>query len=171
MRAGEAEPDLFGIEDEDAAIIERDFPWLPGGFVAVVGVLPVEAGFIVIGGDPLFDSLPGWLDRLESLDVERGIRWWRDVDESLPHAQQPQKKLDFFRLNEGFDFLHGAFAAGALEGICSPGGEDEVAPEGFHRLSARGWWRDEEGFGFGWRRFFGGWFFRFGRVMPRDLLE
>ena len=58
MRAGEAEPDLFGIEDEDAVIAERDFLGLPGGFVAVVRVLPVEGRFIVIGRNPLFDGLP-----------------------------------------------------------------------------------------------------------------
>lgn len=44
------QPGSIGIEDEDAAIIERDFPWLPGGFVAVVRVLIVEAAFIVISG-------------------------------------------------------------------------------------------------------------------------
>ncbi len=32
-----AQPDLIGVEDEDAVIIERDFFGLPGGFVAVVG--------------------------------------------------------------------------------------------------------------------------------------
>lgn len=133
MKAGEAQPDLIGIKDEDAILIERDFPGLPVGFVALVGVLPVEAGLIVIGGDPLFDGLPGWLDGLKGVDVERGIRWWRDVDESLPKAEQAQKKLGLLGLDEGFDLPHGAFAAGALEGIGSPGGEDEVAPEGFHR--------------------------------------
>ncbi len=35
---------------------------------------------VVIGGDPLFDGLPGWLDGLEGVDVERGIRWWRGID-------------------------------------------------------------------------------------------
>jgi hypothetical protein len=29
----------------------------------VVGILPVEARLIVIGGDPLLDGLPGWLER------------------------------------------------------------------------------------------------------------
>ena len=128
IRAGEAQPDSIGIEDEDAAIIERDFSGLPAGFVAVVGVLPVEADLIVIGRNPLFDGLPGRLDGLKGLDVEGGIggRW--DIDESLPHAHQAQKKLNFLGLNESFDFPHGAFAAGALEGIGTPGSEDEVAP-------------------------------------------
>ncbi len=67
IRAGEAEPGLFGIEDEDAVIIERDFFGLPGGFVAVARVLPVEADFIVIGRNPLFDGLPGRLEGFESL--------------------------------------------------------------------------------------------------------
>lgn len=66
------QPGLIDIEDEYAIIIERDFSGLPLGFVAVVRVLPVEAGLIVIGGNPLFDGLPGWLDGLESLDVEGG---------------------------------------------------------------------------------------------------
>ena len=35
-----------------------------GGFVVVVGVLPVEADFIVIGGYPLFEGRPGWPDGL-----------------------------------------------------------------------------------------------------------
>jgi hypothetical protein len=38
------------LEDNGAATIERGFLGLPGGFVAVVGVLPVEAGFIFISG-------------------------------------------------------------------------------------------------------------------------
>ena len=165
IRAGKVQPGSIDIEDEDAIIIERDFSGLPLGFVAVVRVLPVEAGFIVIGGDPLFDGLPGWLDGLESLNIEGGIGWWRDVNKALPHPEETKEKLDFFRLNEGFDFPHGAFAAGALEGIGSPGGEDEVAPEGPHGLSVRWWWRDEERVRF--RRWcllliFGGWFFRFG---------
>jgi hypothetical protein len=62
------QPGSIDIEDENAILIERDFPWLPGGFVAVVGVLPVEAGFIVIGGNPLFDGLAGWLNGLEGID-------------------------------------------------------------------------------------------------------
>ncbi len=31
--------------------------------------MPVEAGFIVIGGDPLFDGLPGGLDGLGGVDL------------------------------------------------------------------------------------------------------
>jgi len=119
------QPDSIGIEDEDAVIAERDFFRLPGGFVAVVGVPTGVADpgysdkFVVIGRDPLLDGLPGRLDGLESLDVERGIRWWWNVDEPFPHAQQPQKKLDLLGLNKGFDSAHGAFATGALEGIGS----------------------------------------------------
>jgi hypothetical protein len=59
IRAGKVQPGLIGIEDEDAAIIERDFFGLPGGFVALEGVFPVEGRFIVIGGDSLFDACQG----------------------------------------------------------------------------------------------------------------
>lgn len=121
------QPGLIDIKNEDAVLIERDFYRLPRGFVAVVGVLPVEGRFIVIGRNPLFDGLPGRLDGIESLDVEGWIRRWRDVDEALPHPQESKEKLDLLGLDEGFDSAHGAFAAGALEGIGSPGGEDEVA--------------------------------------------
>jgi hypothetical protein len=64
MRACKAQPDSIGTEDQDEGIFERDFSGLPGGFVAVVRVLPVEAGLIGIGGDPMFDGLPGWLEGL-----------------------------------------------------------------------------------------------------------
>ena len=57
--------DSIAIENEDATIAERDFFRLPTGFVALVGVLPAEAGLIIIGRNPLFDGLPGWLDGLE----------------------------------------------------------------------------------------------------------
>jgi hypothetical protein len=50
--------------------------------------------------------------------------------------------------------LHGAFAAGALEGIAAPHLEDEVAPEGAHVAGpAFGRGGDEEDLG--GRRFFG----------------
>ena len=110
----------------------------------MVAVLPAEAGFIVIGRNPLLDGLPGRLDGLEALDVERGFGRWRNIQESFPEAHQAQEELNFFGLNEGFDFPHGAFATGALEGIGSPGGEDEVAPKGPHGRGARGGRWDEE---------------------------
>jgi hypothetical protein len=59
IRAGKAQPSSIGIGDEDAIIAERDFLGLPGEFVAVVGVLPVEGRFIVIGGNSLFDACQG----------------------------------------------------------------------------------------------------------------
>ena len=58
IRAGKAQSNSIGIEDNDAAIAERDFLGLPGGFVAGLGVLRVEAGVVVTGRDPLFDGLP-----------------------------------------------------------------------------------------------------------------
>lgn len=70
MRTDARLPGSVGIENEDAAIAEEDFPWLPAGFVVVLSVEPLEAGLIVIGGYPCFDGLPGWIDRLESLDVD-----------------------------------------------------------------------------------------------------
>jgi hypothetical protein len=76
------------------------------------------------------------------------------------------EKLDLLGLDEGFDFPHGAFAAGALEGIGSPGGEDKVAPKGPHGLGACGGWWDEERVGFRWRLrgfFVRGFFFLWGR--------
>lgn len=105
---------------------------------------------VVIGGDPLFDGLPGWLDGIEGVDVEGWIGWWRDIDEALPKTEEPQKELDLLGLDEGFDFPHGAFATGALEGIGSPGGEDEVAPKGPHGLGAGGGRWDEERVRFRW---------------------
>jgi hypothetical protein len=60
IRTGEAQPDLFGVEDEDAVIAERDLSGVPTGFVADVYVLAVEADRTV--RYPLFDGMPGWLD-------------------------------------------------------------------------------------------------------------
>jgi hypothetical protein len=56
-----------------AALTERDFSGLPGGFVAVlvmpsgVTALCYNYNLIVIGGDPLFNGLPWRLDWLEGL--------------------------------------------------------------------------------------------------------
>lgn len=80
IRASGYQPDLLGIHDEDAVLIKQDSSGLPVGFVAVMHVLTVEAGFVVIGGDPLFDGLPGWF---EGVDVEREIGRLRDADEAL----------------------------------------------------------------------------------------
>ena len=52
-------PASIGIENQDAFIIERDFRRLPSGFVALMGVEPLEDRLIVIGGYPLPDGLPG----------------------------------------------------------------------------------------------------------------
>lgn len=48
------QPGLNDIKDENAILSELDLFRLPGGFVVVLGVLPVEADFIIIGGDPFF---------------------------------------------------------------------------------------------------------------------
>jgi len=89
MRAFATQPGSIGIKNENAVIIERDFSGLPFGFVAVVRVLPVEAGFIAIGGDPLFDGLPGWLDGLdlfENYDPALLRRIQRHIHSHFPNA-------------------------------------------------------------------------------------
>jgi hypothetical protein len=59
IRAGEAQPGSIGIGDEDAVLTELEFPGLPGGFAAVVGVPTgvIDPGYsdkvVVIGGNPL----------------------------------------------------------------------------------------------------------------------
>jgi len=78
--------DSIAIENEDAAIAERDFSRVPTGFVALVGFLPVEAGPIVIGGDPLFDGLPGGLDGLKG---DRGTAVTRSsLTATVPRVSQ-----------------------------------------------------------------------------------
>ncbi len=65
------QPGSISIEDEDAVISERDFAGLPGEFVALVGVLPMEADFIVIDEDPMLDGPPGWFNGLGVVDLLR----------------------------------------------------------------------------------------------------
>jgi hypothetical protein len=110
-------------------------------------VEPVEVRLVV--GDPFFDCLPGWFDRLHGLDVERR-RWWAgELDNALPEAVEPQEKFDLLGAFDGTYEFHGSFAARALERIGSPYFEDEVAPEGSHGAGAllRGC-GDEEDLGF-----------------------
>ena len=111
-------------------------------------VEPVEVGFVV--GDPFLDRLPGWLDRLHGLDVERRRRWAGELDDAFPQAVETEEEFDLLGPFDGTCEFHGSFAARALEWIGSPDFEDEVAPEGTHGASAllgRCW--DEEDFGLG----------------------
>jgi len=50
IRTGEAQPDLFGIEDEDENIFELEFLGIPVDLIVVVSVLPTKAGLTVISG-------------------------------------------------------------------------------------------------------------------------
>jgi hypothetical protein len=68
LRAWAAQFRSLGIEDDDVVSSEWNFLGLPEGFVAMVGVLAVDADFIVIAGDSLLDGLPWWLNELEGVD-------------------------------------------------------------------------------------------------------
>ena len=113
---------------------------------------PIEVRIVI--GDPLFNGLPRGLDGLHGVDVER--RWWwaGKLDDAFPETLEAEEKFDLFRLAEGADRLHGARAAGTLNGITTPNLEDEVAPEGAHVASPTlGRCGDEEDLG---GRCFGG---------------
>lgn len=75
---------------------------------------PIEVRIVI--GDPLLDRLPRGLDGLHGVDVER--RWWRagKLDDAFPETLEAEEKFDLFRLAEGADRLHGARAAGTLDG-------------------------------------------------------
>ena len=108
-------------------------------------VEPIEVGFFV--GNPFLDRLPGRLDGLHRLDVE--WRRWRarELDDSFPQTVEAEEKFDLLGALDGTDEFHGSFAARALEWVCSPDFEDEIAPQGTHGAGAlfrRG--GDEENF-------------------------
>ena len=71
-----------GIEDEDGTVSAGDFDWLPG-CRALVEEVEIRHRIIVIW-NPFADGLPGRFDRLEGLDVEGRVGWWRDVDGAFP---------------------------------------------------------------------------------------
>ena len=113
---------------------------------------PIEVRIVI--RNPLLDRLPRGLDGLHGVDVER--RWWwaGKLDDAFPETLEAEEKFDLFRLAEGADRLHGARAAGTLNGITTPNLEDEVAPEGAHVASPTlGRCGDEEDLG---GRCFGG---------------
>ena len=112
MRAVLIQQGSIGIEDEDAVISERDFLGPPRGFVAVVGALPVEAGLIVIGGNPLFDGLPGQLDGLEGADVEGQVANPRAGEVSQSH-REPEPEGPYRRRREGSGEVRAVLQLGA----------------------------------------------------------
>jgi hypothetical protein len=68
------------IEDEGAAVSERDFGWLPrGALVILTGIIPYRLPFLVepiqirfVIGNPFLNGLPGWFDGLHGFDVKGG---------------------------------------------------------------------------------------------------
>ena len=107
----------------------------------------VEVGLVV--WNQLIDRLPGWLDRLHGLDVERR-RWWAgELDDAFPQAVETEEEFDLLGAFDGSGKFHGSLAAGALERIGTPDFEDEVPPEGTHGAGGL-FWRggDEEDLGF-----------------------
>jgi len=141
------------IEDEDAAVSERDFGWLPrGALVILTGIIPYRLPFLVepiqirfVIGNPFLDGLSGWLDGLHGFDIEGRRRWTGKMDDSFPEAVKTEEELDFLATEEGADGLHGALAAWALEGVAAPHLKDEVTPEGSHIAGpAFGWCGDED---------------------------
>ena len=97
-------------------------------------VEPIKIRFFV--GYPFFDRLPGWLDRLHGLDVERRRRWARKLNKPLPKPVETEEEFDLLGTLHGPGEFHGSFAAWALERGGSPDFEDEVAPERAHVTGA-----------------------------------
>jgi len=123
-----------------------------GTFWLAFLVEPIEIWSVI--RDPLFNGLPGGLDRLHGFDIEWRWRWSRERDDSFPQAVEAEKKFDLLRAEEGADALHGAWATGTLEGVTTPDFENEIAPERAHVASPTfGWCGNEEDLG---GRCFGG---------------
>ena len=78
----------------------------------------------IVSRNPFADGLPRWLDRLERLDVEGRVRWWRDVDDAFPKSVEAEEEFDFTGAEEGVHDFHGALAARALERGGTPHAED-----------------------------------------------
>jgi hypothetical protein len=136
-----------GIENEDGAVSAGDLDRLAGSGALVE---EVETRLRIVVGDPFADRLPRWLDGFEGFDVEGRVGWWRKVDDTLPEAVETKEELDFAGADDGADALHGGLAAGALERVGAPDGEDEVAPERAHGAGGnRGRRRDDGRFRYG----------------------
>ena len=127
------------IEDEDVTVFERNLDRL-AGFGALVE--KVRGWVIIVSRNPFPDGLPGRLDGLEGLDVERRVGRRRDVDDGFPEPMEAEEEFDFTGPEEGIHYVHDGVAAGALERVGAPHAEDEVAPEGAHGAGGgfRGWW-------------------------------
>lgn len=97
------------FEDQDAAVVQLDFGCLPClTLVESVGIAirwipgtvePVEVRLFI--GDPFLDRLPGRLDRLHGLDIER--RRWRagELDDAFPKAVETEEEFNFGRISPG----------------------------------------------------------------------
>jgi len=103
----------IAIEDQDIAVVAWDFDWLPGlsPLIEPVGLF----GFVIVW-NPFANRLPGRFDGLEGLDVEGWVGWWRDVDDALPKAAEPEEEFDFAGVEEGAGALHDGLAAGHWSG-------------------------------------------------------
>ena len=144
---------LCGIENQCLAVSKRDFLGLPSGALVILpGIIPFRCPFLVepvkirfVVGDPVLDSLPGWLDGLHGFDVE-GRRWRaREMNDAFPEAVEAEEEFDLAGAQVGAHGFHDAVAAGALERIATPDLQDKVAPEGSHVAgSAFGRGGDEE---------------------------
>ena len=151
------------VEDESPAVAERDLFGLPDGtLVVALGlcaggvpflVEPVQVRVVIRG--PFLDGLPGWFDGLHSIDVEGRGRRAGEMNDALPEAVEAEEEFDFLATEDLAYGLHGALAAGTLEGITTPNLENEIAPEGAHVASPTlGRCGNEEDLG--GRRIFGG---------------
>jgi len=89
---------------KDACAKER----LPLAAVRMGFEMRVHGRFFV--GDPFLDGLPGRLDGLHCLDVERWRRRAGKVDDPLPKTVEAEEEFDFPVADEGAYGFHGSLA-------------------------------------------------------------
>ena len=131
---------LVAVEQKNAPVTEFHFLWLPSRplvvFLTVLTGLvgPIEVGILI--GNPLLDSPPWGLDTTQGFDVEgwRGRSW--QSNQSLPQTVEFEEKFNLARFEHRTHDFHGAFAAGAIQGVPSPDLQDEIAPQGSHFTSS-----------------------------------
>jgi len=90
----------------------------------------------VVGGSPWPVGGPWRVDRLERIDIEWGIGWWRKGDQRLPEAVETEEEFDGCGPGEGLPSAEigvrkdepsaTRFGVGSLGGLGSGG----VAPWG-----------------------------------------